>query len=106
MGANGHKLTVNRPKKPVINPHIRDGACPDYQNGGLEESYYPNSFGTVVDGKRKPLMTTKITSEEVKHYNSFNDDNYSQVIVAFNCKLSPIVDGMFTDCGTFFKFSC
>lgn len=79
LGANYFKLGINRPKVPLEQPEIRDGFCADYENGGNDPNYYPNSFGKIRDSKKQTMLPFLIAREELKRYNSLDDDNYSQV---------------------------
>lgn len=68
------------PRNKLHQPHIRDGACTDYANGGTEPSYFPNSYGKSQNPEGR-IVPAKVAAAEMKHYNTLDDDNYSQVSV-------------------------
>lgn len=91
LGANYFKLAVNRPKVPLNQPHIRDGLCADYENGGPEPNYYPSTNEKTSESDRQTMPAFSFGEEELRRYNSLYEDNYSQVRVSSIEQLAAII---------------
>jgi len=63
----------------MVDPTIRDGFCADYENGGPEPNYYPNSFGKIREKPRNITKSWLYPSNLIKRYDTSRDDNYWQV---------------------------
>lgn len=62
------------------NPTIKDGMCDIDQSSANEPDYYPSLFGKTRDFPAKSETTLLIIGpEELKRWNTQDDDNYSQV---------------------------
>ncbi|XP_074595139.1 vegetative catalase-like [Brevipalpus obovatus] len=80
LGVNHEKLAVNKPIVKMVNPTFRDGFCADYENGGSEPNYFPNSLSGKI--RDIPMNTTKswlYPSHLIKRYDTTRDSNYWQV---------------------------
>lgn len=65
---------------PINQPTIRDGMCADWENGGTDPNYYPNSYGKTRDTMKDTELPILIPAdEEIRRFNTMDDDNYSEV---------------------------
>lgn len=79
LGANYHKIPVNKPKCPFMNPTVRDGPYCFDENGGNLPNYYPNSLcNWKLYDKRFKGHVENVTGDVDRH-DSTDDDNYEQV---------------------------
>ncbi|XP_074600200.1 catalase-like [Brevipalpus obovatus] len=79
LGVNHYKLAVNKPIVPINQPTIRDGFCADWENGGSDPNYYPNSYGETRDSMKDTELPILIPAdEEIRRFNTMDDDNYSE----------------------------
>ncbi|XP_074603144.1 catalase-like [Brevipalpus obovatus] len=84
LGSNFAELPMNKPISPNT-PQIRDGNCANRKNGGIDQSYFPNSFGLTGDSPRDYSSSGNILGPiKIKRYNTVNEDNYSQLNESWN----------------------
>ncbi|XP_065906105.1 catalase-like isoform X2 [Dysidea avara] len=77
LGTNFSHLPVNAPKCPARN-YQRDGPLCFGDNQAGAPNYYPNSFMGPVDNEKYAQSKFKTLAEDVKRWNSADEDNFTQ----------------------------